>query len=156
MTKLTIKEAAAHFNVSERTIRRWVAAGQLQVERVAMAHGVQVFILPDATGDVTPDVTGDNRADTPPETPNAQYGQPVEVLLPVAQAQPAAGHSDVQTLLMLLDQRDKRIEELAERVGRYAERVEHLEQEVERLRQATPQPVEPKRVPWWRKWLGPI
>ncbi len=85
-----------------------------------------------------------------------QHRQPIEVLLPVAHAQPAPGHSDVQTLLMLLDQRDKRIEELAERVGRYAERVEHLEQEVERLRQSTPQPVEPKRVPWWRKWFGPI
>ena len=41
---LTIKEAARHFGVSERTIRRRIAAGELQARRVPMAQGYQVFV----------------------------------------------------------------------------------------------------------------
>ncbi len=171
MTKLTIKEAAAHFNVSERTIRRWIAAGELQVERVAMRHGEQVFILvgdtPDDMGDVRYDVIGD----TDVSTGDTKPPRPVEVLLPTVFEQGASTNQIVQTLLAALDKQSERIAELGERVGRAEERADQaeqraalLEQELHDARAAQPD-AEPtpqaaaqpaKRVPWWRRLFADI
>ncbi len=48
---LTIKEAAQHFGVSERTIRRRIAAGTLRAARVPRPQGYEVFVYLDSTSD---------------------------------------------------------------------------------------------------------
>jgi excisionase family DNA binding protein len=139
MSTLTIKEAAQHFDVSERTIRRRIAAGELRATRAPMAQGYQVFVHLDDNHDTDVD-----KVDNGPVKVDTEPRQAVEVFLPTVTEQPTADRSDVKMLLMLLDQRDQRIEELAERAGRADERAKHLEderdrykQEVERLRKRT-------------------
>lgn len=43
--RLTITEAAQRYKVNERTIRRWIATGQLNAERLG-ARTVRVLVAP--------------------------------------------------------------------------------------------------------------
>jgi excisionase family DNA binding protein len=44
--RMTVKEVAALFRVSQHTVRRWIREGLLDVER-AGAKGKRIYIIPD-------------------------------------------------------------------------------------------------------------
>ena len=175
MTRLTIKEAAAHFGVSERTIQRWIAAGQLQpVERVPMEHGLQVFIHVDDTPDVTADVTIDSTPDTAIVTGDTQADQgrtPVVTgdigLLAVLQTELERVHEDNRRVHEDNRRLHDQALQLAGQVGYLQAELQQAREQIRLLTMAKnepelpaepPQPVEqpPKRAPWWRRWFAEI
>ena len=54
-TQLTIQDAMKHFNVSERTIRRWIKQGKVNAEKVDGRYFIHVDLKDSMTDDRTPD-----------------------------------------------------------------------------------------------------
>lgn len=51
--KLTISQAAKHFSVTERTIRRWIQSGDIESTRI----GRRTFVMVDSDVDISETVT---------------------------------------------------------------------------------------------------
>ena len=54
-TQLTIQDAMKHFNVSERTIRRWIKQGKVNAEKIGGRYFIDVDLKDSMTDDRTPD-----------------------------------------------------------------------------------------------------
>ncbi len=54
-TQLTIQDAMKHFNVSERTIRRWIKRGKVDAEKIGGRYLINVDVSDPMTDDRTPD-----------------------------------------------------------------------------------------------------
>jgi excisionase family DNA binding protein len=65
--RLTITEAATHFDVTERTIRRWIESGKLTVERT---DGQRYVLLDIRTAARPNDQNSDNGVESPLESEN--------------------------------------------------------------------------------------
>ena len=145
MSTLTIKEAAHHFDVSERTIRRRIAAGELRATRAPMAQGYQVFVQLDdnldtgvdkvvTPGAATAERAGHDKVDSERVQVDNAPTQPVEVFLPTVRATDAATNETLQHLTTALVEQTQMIAELSREAGQYKERAAHLEQELERYK----------------------
>jgi excisionase family DNA binding protein len=54
-TQLTIQDAMKHFNVSERTIRRWIKQGKVDAEKIGGRYFIDVDLKDSMADDRTPD-----------------------------------------------------------------------------------------------------
>lgn len=97
---MTTAEAAQHFNVSERTIRRWIQSGKLQAE----GTNGQRFVRLDTRTEACPN-------DRPTDS---SLSIPLE--------------SDNQHLRLELQRADSEIQHLREQLSRRDEQVDHLTQ----------------------------
>jgi predicted transcriptional regulator len=160
MTTLTIKEAAEHFGVSERTIRRRIAAGELRASRAPMAQGYQVFVQVDTEVDHV-DTTAD-KVDT--DVDNLVSSALDVPVMAVVMDELDRVHTENQRL------HDQTIQ-LAGQVGFLQAQLQQAQEQVRLLTdsQRTPEHPAPdaaptpqaadqpaKRVPWWRKWFADI
>ncbi len=163
MTTLTIKEAAEHFGVSERTIRRRIAAGELRATRAPMAQGYQVFVQIDNLDTVHDQVdTGSVNVDTPLDNlDSSALDVPV---MAVVMDELDRVHAENQRL------HDQTIQ-LAGQVGFLQAQLQQAQEQVRLLTDSqrtpeqpapdaepTPQAVDQpaKRVPWWRRLFADI
>ena len=143
MTTLTIKEAADHFGVSERTIRRRIAAGELRATRAPMAQGYQVFVQVD-------------NVDTPPDhLDSSELDVPV---MAVVMEELDRVHAENRRL------HDQTIQ-LAGQVGFLQAQLQQSQEQVKLLTDTqhaqdppAPDPNDPEatqqHIPWWRRLLG--
>lgn len=143
---LPLKDAAAAYGISLRTMQRRVAAGEVECMRVKTLRGREWRIRPPGPGDV-PDV--------PPGAPQAPT--------PEATGGPLVPLDRVEALLApIVDERDRLRSEVtalqearvtqAETIGRLQGKLEATEAELARLR-ATAAPTAPparRRWPWQR------
>jgi excisionase family DNA binding protein len=157
MTTLTIKEAADHFGVSERTIRRRIAAGELRATRAPMAQGYQVFVQVDNL-DTTPDQvdTGSVNVDTPHDhLDSSELDVPV---MAVVMEELDRVHAENRRL------HDQTIQ-LAGQVGFLQAQLQQSQEQVKLLTDTqhaqdppAPDPNDPEatqqHIPWWRRLLG--
>ena len=102
--KLTIPEAAKHFSVTERTIRRWIQSSDIESTRI----GRRTFVVVDSDVDIS-----ENATDTSEIVTDRN------------------GHgTDTAALERLLQEKDARIAHLESQLERRDEQVDHLTQVV--------------------------
>ncbi len=166
MTTLTIKEAAEHFGVSERTIRRRIAAGELRASRAPMAQGYQVFVQVDTEVDHV-DTTADKVDNDVDKVDTSAADMPI---MAVVMDELDRVHTENQRL------HDQTIQ-LAGQVGFLQAQLQQANEQIRMLTDSQhvvrpePAPSEPapdveptpqaadqpaKRVPWWKRLFGPI
>ncbi|MBI1926932.1 excisionase family DNA-binding protein [Candidatus Poribacteria bacterium] len=127
---MTTASAAQHFNVSERTIRRWIKSGKLQAEGT---NGQRLVLL-------------DRR---PTECPNdRQMDNPVSSQL----------ESENEPLRDLLQRADSEIQHLREQLVRRDEQIDHLTQLLAMQTKTTAVLTERlqasqdmRRLHWWKR-----
>jgi excisionase family DNA binding protein len=157
---LSIKEAAEHFGVSERTIRRRIADGEYTTSKVQTPHGPKVLIhlgdTPDVTSDsgtVTSDVTRDVTSDNPLSTVDSETNAALLRSLELVEMQQRK-----------IDQLGSLNTQLAGQVGFLQAKLQDAEERI-RLLEAPkepegetpapqPEPEQPQadRSPWWQ-WV---
>ena len=96
-THMTIKEAAAHHGVSDKTIRRWIKIGRLNAEQINGRWHVQLDTQQDSVQDTDP----------PNDPPDVQTSEPNSALVDQMQ-------SEITHLRDQLQGRDTQIDHLTQ------------------------------------------
>ncbi len=172
---LTVQQAAAHFQVTEKTIRRRIADGKLNAEKVPTSQGYEWRITVELGTTVQVDIST-----VQVDSANVQVPQQEDVQTEGPPVHVESAHD--AALIRAIELADRLQQEnallvnqnvqLAGQVGFYQARVQALESQVKLLTDSqhtpkqpaqpeaapepTPQPAEPtKRVPWWKRlWRG--
>ena len=129
--KLTIAEAAQHFDVSERTIRRWVESGKLVAERT---NG-QRFVLLDTRTEACPnDQTVDKSVSIPLESENKNLRDQLQ-----------RADSEIESLRDQLSRKDEQIDHLTQVVAMSQKNIATLSEQNQLLLE------DQQRRPWWKR-----
>jgi len=135
---LTPAEAAVRLGVSERTIWRRIKAGKLDSEHTT--DGVRVLLTDTASvDDRQASVASDNVSDRATDSPQPELMKALEMVSELTQ----------------------RNEQLAGQVGFLQAKLQDAQEENQQLRllpapkdEPAPEPAEPERRPWWKRWIG--
>jgi len=131
---LTPAEAAVRLGVSERTVWRRIKAGKLDSEHTL--EGVRV-LLSDAVSvdDRQASVASDNVSDRATDSPQPELMKALE----------------------MVSELTRRNEQLAGQVGFLQAKLQEAERTVALLMapkdEPAPEPAQPERVSWWKRWL---
>ena len=103
---MTITQASKHFDVSERTIRRWIECGKLTASKFNGHWKIKLDTAPDIEQDILsskPDTTPDITIEEPDTTPDimSNLSDQVDRLI-----------TDVQHLRQQLETKDQQIDKL--------------------------------------------
>ncbi len=156
---VSANEAAHHFGLSEKTVRRWIAAGKLKADKSGRSYRV---VLSEVAALVSPDTAHDRgpSADTV-QTADTDSASPI--------ADSRFAMSGILELVALVDRLQAEAREYAamaamwqERAGTLADRLELAESRILALSaqaespvapDLTPdQPARPPRLPRYRSW----
>ena len=147
---LSVAEAAEHFNVSEKTIRRWIKSGTIKGVPMKTPQGYEWRIHPNSDS-VQADVQIDNHVDSGDGNLDDQMDNQV-VMAALALAEQV--RTDKQQLWEDYQKLQRENMEMAGRLGFYQAKLQDLEDQVLAL-SAGPTPThESPRAPWWKRWLG--
>ena len=151
---LSAKEAAAVAGVSERTVRRWLASGQLKAVRRGRAFAISHEALAAISG-----------------LDHGQGGHPSDSGQRSGRTADDNGRAaDTAELVALIREQQQTILELSGRVGYFQAQLEQARETIraleaprdaplhdERAQESTPgaeAPSEPAARPWWRRMFG--
>lgn len=156
---LSVSEAAATLNVSERTVRRRIKAGEIVAFQLPTSQGYEWRVQLDGMSEQLPgtpvQVDGAHEEEHPASNPpEAQATAPTESgagkVDSTAVQLDSRPNPDLQRALELADQFQRQNVELAARVGYLQAKLEAAEQRM----LALSAPPEPSPAPWWRRLLG--
>jgi len=149
-TTLSVPEAAEHFGVSDKTIRRWIKGGKLKGNPMKTPQGYEWRIRPGDVPDQA-DVHLDDRMDSTGDQPDDRMNDQV-AMAALALAEEVRGDKEqMREDYQRLQQQNL---ELAGRCGYLQAKLEAAEQKM--LALAAPQEpgMERPRIPWWKRALG--
>ncbi len=132
----TVAQAAALLTISERTVRRRIAAGEIAAVKV----GGQYRVPASALGVHAPDsvlVTPAGQRRSTPDTVTAPPAMPVRVL-------------DIAPLVAVVERQAEEIARLNRELGAAQERLRQLSAGQMTAQEKTP--AVRASVPWWRRW----
>ena len=100
---MTITQASKHFDVSERTIRRWIECDKLTASKFNGHWKIKLDTAPDTAPDIEPDIEPDILSSKPDTTPDimSNLSDQVDRLI-----------TDVQHLRQQLETKDLQIDKL--------------------------------------------
>lgn len=147
---LSVSEAAEHFGVSDKTIRRWIKGGKLKGSPMKTPQGYEWRIRPGEAPDQVDIHLGD-QMDSTGDQPDDRMDDQV-VMAALALAEEVRG--DKEQLREDYQRLQQQNLELAGRCGYLQAKLEAAEQKV--LALVAPQEPESERpqAPWWRRALG--
>jgi excisionase family DNA binding protein len=159
--QITTAEAAQHFNVSERTIRRWIKDGKLRAE---WASGQWAVRLDERTSE-SPSVRGDDRADGRLAEQRQSDIDHLRVELEERKSQLQQANLSIQHISERLKEKECENRKLHGYLARRDDAIESLTREVDHLTQLLAvqtktntsltdrlQAIEDLRHrPWWRR-----
>ena len=147
---LSVQEAAAHYGVTEKTIRRRIKAGSLRAIKHGIAEGFEWRVYPEGSLD------SDQGTQTTHEGTHTER-EPYTPLSP--QPKPPQQSAELLRALEVVERLTQRNEQLAGQLGFTQAKLQEAERTVALLmaptdEQAPEPPAEPERRPWWRRLLG--
>ncbi len=146
---LSVQEAAAHYRVTEKTIRRRIKAGSLRAVKHSIAEGFEWRVYPegglDSAKGTQPTHEGpqtEQETHTPPAVPSDPPQQSAELL----------------RALEVVERLTQRNEQLAGQLGFTQAKLQEAERTVALLMMPTDEPApeppaQPERVSWWKRIL---
>lgn len=143
---LSVAEAAEHFGVSPKTIRRWIKGGRAKGVPMKTPQGYEWRVHPDQVP-----VQVDNRVDTDDDQVDAQLDDQV-VMAALALAEEV--RSDKDRMWADYQKLQQQNVELAGRCGYLQARLEAAERQVLALSPPAETREGGDRAPWWRRLLG--
>ncbi len=143
---LSVTEAAEHFGVSPKTIRRWIKGGRVKGVPMKTPQGYEWRVHPDQVP-----VQVDNHPDTDGDQVDAQLDDQV-VMAALALAEEV--RSDKHRMWADYQKLQQQNVELAGRCGYLQARLEAAEKQVLALSAPAETQQGGDRAPWWRRLLG--
>lgn len=141
---LSVTEAAEHFGVSPKTIRRWIKGGRVKGVPMKTPQGYEWRVHPDQVP-----VQVDNQVDTDGDQVDVQLDDQV-VMAALALAEEV--RSDKDRMWSDYQKLQQQNVELAGRCGYLQARLEATERQV--LALTAPSEPEHPQAPWWKRMLG--
>jgi len=154
---LSAHAAAARLGVSDRTVRRWIAAGRLRADKAAGEFQIALEDLATLTGHgAAAAAAAEHTQDT--AAASAAEGSRLN-------AAPAAATSDLSALVALIERQQAQLLERTEAAAMWQARARMLEERVLALEAPRPEPEPapdpfpapipstPNAAPWWRRWV---
>jgi excisionase family DNA binding protein len=157
---LSIKQAAEHLGISEKTVRNWIKEGKLTAHKVQTPHNHQWRIFLD---DAVP---------SPTVVPSASHMVPSgkQVISNASQVVPSAEVEATRLMLINenlqsdLEQKNVQLGFALGQLAMLSAELTKAREEIERLKapkqiyvehEPAPEPAaEPERVSWWRRLFG--
>ena len=131
--KLTIAEAAGHFDVSERTIRRWIQSGKLKAEGT---NGQRLVLLDRRTTECPNDRQMDNHLSIQLESENEHLRDLLQ-----------RADSEIQHLREQLARRDEQIDHAHQLVAISQKSIQHLTEQNQLLLEDSRH----RKLPVWKR-----
>ncbi len=146
---LSVQEAAAHYGVTEKTIRRRIKAGSLRAIKHGIAEGSEWRVYPEGSLD------SDQGTQTTHEGTHTEQ-EPYTPLSP--QPKPPQQSAELLRALEVVERLTQRNEQLAGQLGFTQAKLQEAERTVALLmapKDEPEQPAQPEpRRPWWRRLFG--
>ena len=165
--RMTTAEAAQHFDVSERTIRRWIQIGKLVAER---SNG-QWAVRTDARLSECPSVREDDRTDDRVTVEPAPIHRGLQSEIQHLKTQLQRADVDIAHLTERAEEKTDQIQHLREQLARRDDTIESLTREINHFTQVVAmsqkniatltdqlsvmrQLEDMRRRPWWQRLFG--
>ncbi|MDP8944177.1 MAG: helix-turn-helix domain-containing protein [Actinomycetota bacterium] len=156
---VSANEAAQRFGLSEKTVRRWIAAGKLKADKSGRAYRVSLSEVAAINGHQNTDNGG----------PSPDSGQTADTRSAPATADSTSAMSGIAELVALIERLHGEVRQYAETAATWQTRAELLahqlaaaEDRIKMLEAPKPEPVPepipptPSAAPWWRRWLHAV
>ncbi len=147
---LSLLQAADHYGVTEKTIRRRIKAGSLRAIKHGIAEGFEWRVYPEGTLDSTKGTQ---------TTHEGTHTEQESHAAPETQPEPPQQSAELLRALEVVERLTLHNEQLAGQLGFTQAKLQEAERTVALLmapkdEPAPEPPAEPERRPWWRRLLG--